>query len=237
MVAQNTNLGSPRPHGRHRQEHRRGDGARPFRRCVRLVVVGTGGVVLAVALGGAGTGAGSPAPADPAPAVGTVAGGTVTAVTRAAHPAPGAAPPETGRRWAWPVERPWRVTAPFRAPETRFAAGHRGIDVAASLGAPVLAPADGVVAFVGTVVERPVITIKHDGGLVTSFEAVEATVPAGTPVNAGDRIGTVAGGGHCDGRCVHFGVRLRGDYVSPMLYLGGFSRAVLLPFRDELSRG
>jgi hypothetical protein len=42
-------------------------------------------------------------------------------------------------------------------------------------------------------------------------------------------VGTVATGGHCEGSCIHFGVRLHGEYVSPLLYLAGVPRAVLLP--------
>ncbi len=42
-------------------------------------------------------------------------------------------------------------------------------------------------------------------------------------------IGTVSSGGHCAAGCVHFGVRIDGEYVSPFLFLGGLPRAVLLP--------
>ncbi|RXZ50829.1 M23 family peptidase [Agromyces fucosus] len=131
--------------------------------------------------------------------------------------------------WRWPVAAPIRILAPFRAPPTPYTAGHRGIDVAAAAGAPVVAPAPGVVSFSGMVAGRPVVAIDHGNGVVSAVEPVAGVVEAGTPVTAGDAIGSVATGGHCDSGCVHFGVRVDGEYVSPFLFLGGLPRAVLLP--------
>ena len=130
--------------------------------------------------------------------------------------------------WGWPVNPPHTISAPYEAPATPYAAGHRGIDLLTSGGDPVLAPADGVVTFVGTVVDRPVLAIGHNGDLVSSFEPVVASVVVGDRVASGQQIGTVAIGGHCMD-CLHFGVRLHGEYVSPLLLLGGIPRAVLLP--------
>ena len=42
-------------------------------------------------------------------------------------------------------------------------------------------------------------------------------------------IGTAGAGGHCSGSCVHVGVRVDGQYVSPLLFFGGVPPAVLLP--------
>ena len=135
----------------------------------------------------------------------------------------------SGPVWAWPVAAPHTVVRPFLAPATRYSAGHRGIDIAAS--EPLVrAPADGTVHFAGTVVDRPVISIAHDGGLLSSFEPVAPVVARGDAVRRGDVIGTVQGG-HCAQPCVHFGVRLDGEYVSPLLLLGGVPRAILLPTR------
>ena len=130
--------------------------------------------------------------------------------------------------WSWPVAPPHTISAPYEAPSTPYAAGHRGIDLLAGGGDPVLAPADGVVTFVGTVVDRPVLAIGHSGDLVSSFEPVVASVVVGDRVVSGQQIGTVAVGGHCLD-CLHFGLRLHGEYVSPLLLLGGIPRAVLLP--------
>lgn len=116
---------------------------------------------------------------------------------------------------------------PFEAPATPYATGHRGIDLPATEGTPVFAPADGTVYFAGYVVDRPVLTLEH-GDYLASFEPVEATVSPGQAVVTGETVGTVGRGEHCAG-CLHFGVRYRGEYVSPLLLLGGVPRAVLLP--------
>lgn len=131
--------------------------------------------------------------------------------------------------WRWPVPAPIRVVAPFRAPPTPFTAGHRGIDIATESAASVTAPAPGVVSFAGMVAGRPVIAIDHGDGIVSAIEPVAALVEAGAVVTSGDPIGTVSTGGHCASGCVHFGVRVDGEYVSPYLFLGGLPRAVLLP--------
>lgn len=184
-------------------------------------------------------GLGAPGAAQTARAAGSAgsAGSAVTDEAGAAGEAgsagiAAAGPSAVGEpAWHWPVDPPWTIVRPFEAPATRYAAGHRGIDIAATRGAAVYAPADGTVRFSARVVDRPVITLEHAGDLLSSMEPVSGSLEPGTFVRRGERIGTVAGGGHCDGSCLHLGVRLHGDYVSPMLYLGSVPRAVLLPLR------
>ena len=84
--------------------------------------------------------------------------------------------------------------------------------------------------FVGFVVDRPVLSIEHAGGLLSSYEPVTSSLSKGDPVARGQPIGELLPG-HCARPCLHFGVRLAGDYVSPLLLLGGVPRAVLLPTR------
>lgn len=155
-----------------------------------------------------------------------VLGGPAPAAGRAGSPvrASTEVPP-----WGWPVAPPHQLLRGFEAPPTPYAAGHRGIDVTATAGGAVLAAADGIVGFAGMVVDRPVLSVRHGDGLVSSIEPVAATVQAGAEVRMGDTIGVVASGGHCGGRCVHFGVRLYGEYVNPMALLSALERAVLLP--------
>lgn len=139
----------------------------------------------------------------------------------------GAAP-----RWAWPIAAPRVVVRPYSAPDTAYSSGHRGIDLAVAVGTTVFAPTDGVVHFSGTVVDRPVLSIEHDGSLLSSFEPVSSGLPAGTVVHRGDPVGTIATStGHCASACLHFGVRLHGQYLSPLNYLGGIRLPVLLPTR------
>jgi murein DD-endopeptidase MepM/ murein hydrolase activator NlpD len=86
------------------------------------------------------------------------------------------------------------------------------------------------VHFAGVVVDRPVLSIEHPGGLISSYEPVETSLVGGESVAGGDTIGTVVSG-HCSALCLHFGVRLNGDYVSPMRFLGGIPWSVLIPTR------
>ncbi len=165
-----------------------------------------------------------PAHADPS------AGGLASGTT-----APRASRSAGSDEWAWPVGPSHLIVNPYLAPSTRYSAGHRGIDLAAGAGAPVVAPADGTVHFAGVVVNRPVLSIRHPGGLISSFEPVTTDLREGATVTRGAVVGAVAagaaGGGHCETGCVHFGVRLHGEYVSPLNYLGGIPASVLLPTR------
>ncbi|MFB7250556.1 murein hydrolase activator EnvC family protein [Microbacterium sp. NPDC056234] len=131
--------------------------------------------------------------------------------------------------WQWPVSGRRHVVEPFIAPAHAYASGHRGIDIAVDTGGEVRAPAAGVVAFVGTVVDRPLLTIDHGGGLVTTFEPVMSTLRSGEDVSAGDTIGTLSSGGHAAGGTLHVGLRVHGVYVDPMMMFGPVERAVLLP--------
>lgn len=118
----------------------------------------------------------------------------------------------------------------FERPALRWSPGHRGIDIDAPAGTPVLAPGDGVVTFSGTVVDRDVLTIRHPDGLKSSLEPLVGGVPLGTEVSAGDVVGVVADGGtHCaPDDCLHWGVRRDDEYLDPLDLLPGAAPTVLL---------
>jgi murein DD-endopeptidase MepM/ murein hydrolase activator NlpD len=93
----------------------------------------------------------------------------------------------------------------------------------------VTAPDSGVVHFAGQVVDRPVLSIEHEGGILSSFEPVKPSVAAGDPVERGEAIGILQSGhGDC-GTCLHLGARIDGEYVNPLLLLGELQPAILLP--------
>jgi murein DD-endopeptidase MepM/ murein hydrolase activator NlpD len=145
--------------------------------------------------------------------------------------APGAAEArEADTPWAWPstsrvVVRPWE------APESEYGPGHRGLDVAAARGTPVVAVASGTVTFAGPVGGRPVVTVDHGDGLVSTLDAVDPTVVTGDHVEQGDPVGTTAAG-HCARQaCLHIGARLDGRYVDPAAFLPRAAWPVLLPDR------
>ncbi len=137
--------------------------------------------------------------------------------------------------WDWPLPGPHSLLRPYIGPVTPYSAGHRGVDIeahgASATEMPVVtAPAAGTVHFAGFVVDRPVLSIRHPGGVISSFEPVTTTLAMGDGVRAGQEIGTLEVG-HCSSPCLHLGVRIDGGYVSPLLFLGGVPRAVLLPTR------
>lgn len=139
--------------------------------------------------------------------------------------------------WSWPLAPEPGVLRHFQPPPERWKAGHRGVDLSAArstgagAAAPVLSPADGFVSFAGTVVDRPVLSIDHGDGLVSSFEPVATTLRKGDRVGAGDAVGTIKGPAHCPVLCVHWGVRLQGEYVDPLAYVSDRRPSVLLPLR------
>ncbi|HWM34677.1 MAG TPA: M23 family metallopeptidase [Pseudolysinimonas sp.] len=137
-------------------------------------------------------------------------------------------PRASDARWAWPVPAPHAIARAYLAPPTPYGRGHRGVDIRAPAGTPVRAPADGVVHFAGFVVDRPVLSLEHAGGVLSSFEPVDAVVAAGERVRRGEVVGTLLAG-HCASPCLHLGARVHGEYVNPLLFLGGVPRAVLLP--------
>ncbi|APE24179.1 MULTISPECIES: murein hydrolase activator EnvC family protein [Streptomyces] len=121
----------------------------------------------------------------------------------------------------WPVgPPPPEILRGWQPPPGPYAAGHRGVDLAAPPGTPVLAPADGTVTFAGPVGGRGVLTLTlPDTGappLRTTFGPVTPLVRAGTRVRAGTPVARVDPGTHCRESCLHWGLR-RGDrYLNPL---------------------
>jgi murein DD-endopeptidase MepM/ murein hydrolase activator NlpD len=142
-----------------------------------------------------------------------------------------AEPSGSARGWVWPV-RGARIAAPYAAPAHAYGPGHRGIDLEPRGDAHVRSPADGVVAFSGTVAGRGILTIDHGGGLVTTLEPIASDLHPGDAVTATEEVGEISSGGHVAAGTIHFGVRLNGAYVNPLLLLGGVPRAILLPCCD-----
>lgn len=131
-------------------------------------------------------------------------------------------------RWTAPVGERLDVLRAFERPVHDYAPGHRGIDLRAPAGAAVHAPVAGTVTFVGTVVDRGVLSIRVDAHTVVSVEPVESDLRAGEQVERGTAVATVARGGHCADGCLHLGVRVDDTYVNPLRYFVG--RPQLLPW-------
>jgi murein DD-endopeptidase MepM/ murein hydrolase activator NlpD len=152
--------------------------------------------VLAVVLsGGAPTSTGlSARPAHPFP----------TGLVAQARPAAGQPP---RKQFGWPLPGSPAVIRAFHPPSFRYGPGHRGVDLAAVAGAPVLAAGAGMVIFAGMVAGHGVVSVSHQGGLRTTYEPVSAIITAGQRVTKGERIGTVQPGhAGCPGTvCLHWG--------------------------------
>jgi murein DD-endopeptidase MepM/ murein hydrolase activator NlpD len=121
--------------------------------------------------------------------------------------------------WAWPVVGP--VIRGFDPPSTPFGAGHRGIDIAAPMGTPVLASAPGLVTFAGEVAGHLFVTVDHGGGLSSTYSWVSAIlVHKGDAVARGSTV-ALTGTGHpgVEPPHLHFGVRQGDAYVDPLALL------------------
>ena len=98
---------------------------------------------------------------------------------------------------------------------------HRGLDICSRKGAPVLAPADGVVAYVET---DPgygkTVIINHGYGLNSVYAHLEKVhVKKGQVVRRHQEIATVGDSGRTTGAHLHYEVHLNGVPVNPLRYI------------------
>ncbi|WP_404289881.1 M23 family metallopeptidase [Glutamicibacter arilaitensis] len=149
-----------------------------------------------------------------------------------AQPADSLAQPTAAAVWRWPLAGEPKILNAFDKPAEKWSAGHRGVDLAAVEGTQVIAPNRGRITFLGVVVDRPVLVIDHGYGFKTSLEPVTSELSVGSWVESGAKLGTVAKGAHCSGRCIHWGVRLDGEYIDPALLIEDLRPSILLPLND-----
>ncbi|MGJ0121520.1 murein hydrolase activator EnvC family protein [Williamsia sp. MIQD14] len=141
--------------------------------------------------------------------------------------------------YGWPLRPRPEVVRGFDPPAKRWLAGHRGVDLAAATGAPVFSAGSGVVRFAGVVAGKPVVSVMHPDGVLTTYEPVAATVSVGTAVVRGTPLGTLDGvHPGCADACLHWGAR-RGSgsaarYLNPLALLG-VVRVRLKPVGDVVA--
>jgi murein DD-endopeptidase MepM/ murein hydrolase activator NlpD len=95
---------------------------------------------------------------------------------------------------------------------------HPGTDFAAPRGTPVRAPANGVVAFVGTVPARGnVLVLDHGAGVYSTYGHLDAhDVQEGAAVRAGQTVARVGTTGFSTGPHLHWELWVNGANVDPM---------------------
>lgn len=137
-----------------------------------------------------------------------------------------ASPLSSGARW--PISPP-EVLNGFDDP-FGYAPGHRGVDLAAAPGVPVVTSLPGRVTVAGMVAGRSIVVVQHDGEVRTTYLPVEPLVTVGQRVSSGDILGTVLLSAHCPTiSCMHWGARLGEHYIDPLSLFASAGPVVLLP--------
>ncbi len=98
---------------------------------------------------------------------------------------------------------------------------HEGLDIANAVGTPIIAPADGVVTFVG---EKDgygkTLIIDHQFGIQTLYGHLsEFWVSIGDTVKRGQKIAAMGNTGRSTGPHLHYEVRVHGIPRNPMYYI------------------
>jgi len=119
--------------------------------------------------------------------------------------------------------RGW-MTSGFRRrsdPFTQNAVWHRGLDISTAMGTPVLAPADGVVTYVGRKVDfGNIVSLDHGYGYLTRYgHNSKILVRAGQQVRRGQVIAFVGSTGKSTGPHLHYEVLRHGVPVDPQEYI------------------
>jgi murein DD-endopeptidase MepM/ murein hydrolase activator NlpD len=107
---------------------------------------------------------------------------------------------------------------PFGGSSIEF---HKGQDISAPMGTPIIAAADGVVSIARWVRGYGNgIYIDHGNGLQTRYGHLSRIdVVEGQPVKKGQHLGLVGSTGRSTGPHLHYEVRVNGQPTSPLLYL------------------
>jgi murein DD-endopeptidase MepM/ murein hydrolase activator NlpD len=98
---------------------------------------------------------------------------------------------------------------------------HKGLDIAARTGTPIIAPASGMVTFVGKKGSYGLVAvINHGHGVVTRYGHLKnCMVKSGDRVKRGDKIALIGNSGRTTGPHLHYEVNVNGIPVNPQQYI------------------
>jgi murein DD-endopeptidase MepM/ murein hydrolase activator NlpD len=135
------------------------------------------------------------------------------------------------QNFIWPAKG--RISGQFGA--QRIYAGepgspHSGVDVAGSIGAPVVAPADGVVTLAAAspfTLEGNLLIIDHGMGLDSAFlHLSKIVVKKGDVVKQGQLVGAIGATGRASGPHLHWGMKWKAERIDPQPLAGPMILAV-----------
>ena len=118
------------------------------------------------------------------------------------------------------LKRPFSAEADQLCPFTGAMQTHLGVDLAAELDTPILAPANGTVISVGNdMFYGRTVRIRHAGNYETFYGHMEQVfVRIGQTVTRATPIGTVGQSGWTTGPHLHYAIIRNGGYVDPLVY-------------------
>ncbi len=124
----------------------------------------------------------------------------------------------------WPCPGYTRISSyfgPRPQPVPGASTNHKGVDLAAPYGTPILASAAGVVTTSKySNSAGNYIVISHGNGVSTVYmHASRLLVSVGETVTQGQKIAEVGSTGYSSGNHLHFGVIKNGTYVDPLGYV------------------
>jgi murein DD-endopeptidase MepM/ murein hydrolase activator NlpD len=125
---------------------------------------------------------------------------------------------------AWPLAGAMKVTSPYGErmhPIISEEAFHRGVDLRAQYGSPILAPADGVVLYIGSkTAYGNMVVLLHGGGIATVYGHLwKFAVQPYERVQKGQLLGYTGNTGFSTGPHLHFEVRQDGEPTNPLEWL------------------